>query len=291
MHDSRLLERLSDAVSVWARRDSYCETMETYDHQLSVETERGEQVVITPPDQEDELGEREYSWRLQELDEDGALIDSERVPAQLVVALVPRQWEQWVLDETDAAVHSLHENFLVEIEPEDPDGARELRRDRDRLAEELALARAASQGNVAGDREKRFEWAVTGIPGMQGVALEWELWRDYAEAHETAGFHERRRLQPPTSTNPMWTVERRMPETPDDAEPDIRHPVSADALLRHVPEELHDWVRERTAEALASCAAELSRRVAVADTEGFAAVRELAEVAERLDHSLHSPRA
>jgi hypothetical protein len=287
MPDSRLLERLSGAMSVWARRDSYCETMETYDHQLSVETERGERVVITPPDQEDELGEREYSWRLQELDEDGNLIESERAPAQLVVALVPRHWEQWVLDETDFAVRSLHENFAVEVEQEDSEGARELRTDRDRLARELTLARAASQGNVSGDREKDFEWAVTGIPGGQGVALEWALRGDYAEAHETAGFHERRRLLPPTSTNATWTVERRMPETPDDAEPDIRHPVAADALVRHVPDELKDWVRERTAEALANCAAELSRQLARADTEGFATVRELAEVAEILDRALH----
>jgi hypothetical protein len=287
MSDSRLLERLSDPMSVWARRDSYCETLETYDHQLSVETEGGERAVITPPDQEDELGKREYSWRLQELDEDGNLIHSERVPAQLVVALVPRHWEQWVLDETDFAVHSLHENFIIEIEQDDPRGACELRTDRDRLAQELTLARAASQGNVAGDREKDFEWAVTGIPGRQGVALEWTVWGDYAEAHETAGFHERRRLLPPTSMNATWTVERRMPGTPDDAEPDAVHPVAADALLRHVPDELDRWVRDRTADVLANCVAELSRRLARADTEGFTAVRELADVAETLDRALH----
>ncbi len=290
MPDGRLLERLSDSLSVWSRRDSYCETAVTYDHQLSVETERGDHVAITPPDQEDELGERENWWRLQELDEDGGLIDSERVPSQLVVALVPRHWEQWVLDETDFALHSLHENFLVDIEEEDPQAARELRADRERLAQELALARAASEGNVSGDREKDFKWAVTGIPGMQGVALEWKVWGDYAEAQEAAGFHERRRLLPPTSANPMWTVERRMSETPDDAEPDIRHPVAADALLRHVPEDIHGWVRERTAEALAECAAELARRLARADADGFAAVRELAEVAEQLDLALN-PRA
>jgi hypothetical protein len=170
----------------------------------------------------------------------------------------------------DRAAYGITDDLIFDIDAEDADAASELRNHRTRLTDELRLAQSASFGNTSGDREQDAEWAVTGIPGRSGVPLEWRVFGNHAEAQEPIGFRERRVLRPPATTQSSWTVERRYPDTPDDAAPDVSHEVTTDELLRHLPADLKEWVLARASEALQECQHLLVEKAPHALEDGYA---------------------
>lgn len=287
MPETDLMTRLAAPETLWQRHDSYCELEETYDHQLRAETDAGDLVIVVPPDHEDSDGDRDYCWRLERL-VNGELVMREAVPSALVVGLVPRRWESWVLDETAHAAYGITDDLILDIAAEDADAASELRHHRTRLTDELRLAQSASHSNKSGDREQDAEWAVTGIPGRSGVALEWRVFGRHAEAQEPIGFRERRVLRPPSTTHSNWTVERRYPNTPDDAAPDVSHEVTTDELLRHLPADLEQWVRARASEALEECQHLLLEKTPHALEGGYGELLLLVRVADELRTALNA---
>jgi hypothetical protein len=206
----------------------------------------------------------------------------------LVVGLVPRRWESWVLDETAHAAYGITDDLIFDIEAEDADAASELSKHRTRLTDELRLAHSASHSNKSGDREQDAEWAVTGIPGRSGVPLEWRVFGNHADAQEPIGFRERRVLRPPSTTHSSWTVERRYPDTPDNAAPDVRHEVTTDELLRHLPADLEEWVRARASEALQECQRLLVEKAPHALEVGYGEMLRLVRVADELRTTLNA---
>lgn len=272
----------------WVCRETFCEGEFTYDKRLEAELEDGQTLWLVPPDQEDVHQDRHYIWRIQSVDPDmHVLIDSKEATTQEVVGLVPRHWEDWVVRETQIALGFLDEDFVVQIEAEDARVAREMRLARMRLVEELALATVAVQSNVAGDEERDSAWKVRGVSGMLGVHLLWTIYGDHADAREPTGFRELRRLVAPRPGTAVWILERRYPETSEDAPPDIRHEIAPHQVYTYVPEGLRDWVREHTQLALSECESLLKRAMDSPDDDRFGRMRELAGAAHALHDSLH----
>ncbi len=271
----------------WVRRETFCEGESTYDTRLEAELEDGQTLWLVPPDQEDVDQDRDYIWRIQSVDPDThVLVNSKEATTQEIVGLVPRHWEHWVVRETQIALGFLDEDFVVQIEVEDVRIAREMRVARTRLAEELALAAVAVQSNAAGDEERDSAWKVRGVSGMLGVHLLWTIYGDHADAREPTGFRELRRLIAPRPGTAVWTLERRYPETSEDAPPDITHEVASHQVYAYVPEELRDWVREQTQLALDECDSLLKRAMDSPGDDRFGRVRELAGAAQTLHDSL-----